>query len=80
MTKGFREEKVTYDIVYFLGRLGERDTTGFQKECNIVSWCDKPARIDIRGWNEDHSVMRRGVSLTDEEGEELYKILKERYE
>ena len=80
MTEGFRKESVTYDIVACLGTLGERDSMGFQKEINIVSWCDRPARIDIRGWNEDHTVMRRGITLTDDEAEELLKILKERYE
>ena len=80
MTKGFIKDKVTFDIVYFLGKLGERDKDGFQKEINIVSWNDKPAKVDIRAWNEDHTVMRRGVALTDAEAEDLYKALKERYE
>lgn len=80
MTEGFRKEGVTYDIIAYLGKLGERDSMGFQKEVNIVSWCDKPAKIDIRGWNEDHTVMRRGLTLSDEEAETLLGILKERYE
>ena len=80
MTKGFREEKVTFDIVDFVGLIGEVDSAGYQKECNIVSWCGRPARIDIRGWNADHTQCRKGISLTDEEAEDLYKILKARYE
>jgi len=80
MTKGFREEKVTFDIVDFVGLIGEVDSAGYQKECNIVSWYGRPARIDIRGWNADHTQCRKGISLTDEEAEDLYKILKARYE
>jgi hypothetical protein len=80
MTKGFREEKVTFAIVDFMGLIGKVDNMGFQKECNIVAWCGKPAKIDIRSWNADHTQCRKGVSLTDEEAEELYKILKARFE
>ena len=80
MTKGFREEKVTFDIVDFMGLIGDVDSMGFQKECNIVAWCGRPARVDIRGWSADHTECKNGISLTDAEAEELYKILKERYE
>ena len=80
MTEGFRKESVTYEIVYYLGALNERDRAGYQKEVNIVSWNDNPAKIDIRAWNEDHTQMRKGITLSDDEAEVLLKLLKERYE
>jgi hypothetical protein len=80
MTKGFREERVTFNIIDFMGLIGEPDSNGIQKECNIVAWCGGQPKIDIRGWNADHTVSKRGIRLTDEEARDLYKILKERYE
>ena len=80
MTEGFRKESVTYEIVAYLGKLGERNSAGYQKEVNIVSWNNKPVKIDIRMWNEDHTQMKKGITLTEDEAEVLLKILKERYE
>ena len=71
MTEGFRNEKVTYEIVDHIGMAGK-------KEINLVSWNDKPAKIDIREWA--NSIPRRGITLTEEEASELYEVLKGRYE
>lgn len=71
MTDGFRNEKVTYEIVDHIGVAGK-------KEINLVSWNDKPAKIDIREWAG--GVPRKGITLTEEEAQELYEVLKGRYE
>ena len=45
------------------------------KEVNLVSWNGKLPKVDIREWNEDHSTMTKGVTLTDEEAESVAMIL-----
>jgi hypothetical protein len=43
----------------------------------MVSWNDREPKVDIREWNEDHSRMGRGLTLTAEEEEMLCMILHE---
>lgn len=65
----------SFEIVEHIGKLGQsRD--GWQKELNRVSYNGHPAKFDIRSWNEEHSKMSKGVTLTEEEFEELRQLLK----
>ena len=79
MTAGFREEKVTFDIVDHLGMVGTPDRDGFQKEVNIVSWNGRKPKVDIRAWNAEHTRMRNGIRLTEEEAEDLMNVLNNSY-
>lgn len=79
MTAGFRNEKVTYEVIEHLGSIGE-DYNGYLKEVNIVSWNRKEPKIDIRSWDENHERMTKGITLTDAEAHDLYEVLKARYE
>ena len=65
--------EVKFEIVGHLGDAGKR-------EVNIVSWNGRPAKIDIREWDEYHMTPRRGITLSDEDAKELYLVLKERYD
>ena len=67
-----------YEIVKTLGVITERNDRVL--EANIVSWNRNTPKIDIRWWENDHEKMYKGVAMTDEEAETLYKILKARYE
>ena len=60
-----------YEIKEEICALGERKSTGYRKELNVVSFNGNPAKLDIRGWNADHTSMTKGVSLTDEEMDAL---------
>ena len=42
-------------------------TGKFHKELNLVSWNGKTPVYDFRGWNEDHTEMTKGVTLSEEE-------------
>ncbi len=69
-----------YNIVKALGIISERtDHTGTHwiKEVNMVSWNDREPKTDIREWNEDHTKMSKGLTLTPEEEEMLCMILHE---
>lgn len=66
--------ELTFEIVEHLGILSE-SSRGWTKELNKVSWNERGAKYDIREWNPDHTRMGKGVTLTDEEAENLRRIL-----
>ena len=66
---------IKFEIVENIGVLSEKDN-GWRKEVNKVSWNDKPAKYDIRDWNDAHDRMGKGVTLSDEEFEKLKEIIK----
>lgn len=60
-------------IVKNLGFLSE--SSGWKKEVNIISWNDKPPKIDIRSWDEEHKRMSKGITLNKEELKKLKTLL-----
>ena len=48
---------------------------GWQKEVNLVAWNGKKPKLDIREWNADKSKMRRGITLSKDEAQELKRCL-----
>lgn len=65
--------EIKYDIVEKVGVLSQKGD--WTKELNRVSWNDRPAKFDLRDWNHGEGKMRKGITLTDEECENLRKIL-----
>lgn len=65
--------EIKYEIKNEIGVLSSSPKSGWQKEVNMVSWNDNPAKMDIRDWAPDHERMRKGITLTCEEA----KVLKE---
>ena len=46
------------------------------REINIVSWNNRPPKIEVRDWNSDHTRMSKGIgTFTNEEAEQLVMIL-----
>ena len=72
--------EITFEIVEELGALSKRSETGYQMECNVVSWNDGTPKVEIRPWNEDHSRCGKGIRLTDEEAQKLGEILVKAFE
>ncbi len=68
--------ELKYDVVKTLGVLSE-GSKGWKKELNLVSWNDKEAKYDIRDWDESHSKMGKGVTLTEDDLRQLRLILNE---
>lgn len=63
-----------FEIVEHIGVLG---TPGaWTKELNRVSYGGRPPKYDIRSWNEDHSRMTKGITLSEDEFEDLRDLLK----
>ena len=59
-------DEITFKILEHIGVL-RTNATGWSRELNYVSWCDRPARFDIRDWTPDHEKSTRGITLTDYE-------------
>ena len=60
-----------FEIEESIAVLSERDSAGFRKELNYVSWNDRRPKYDIRGWSEDHKSLTKGITLT---ADELLKV------
>lgn len=66
--------ELKYEIKEHLGTLSE-NAKGWTKELNKVSWNDYPPKFDIREWSPDHTRMGKGVTLSEEEFENLKKLI-----
>lgn len=67
-----------YEIVEPIAVLGRANDRTL--EVNMVSWNGRPAKVDIRRWDEDHTFASKGIALTEDEAKALYEALKGRYE
>jgi len=63
-----------YEIKENLGVLSE-SPKGWTKELNLISWNGAEPKFDIRDWSPEHDKMGKGVTLSSEEIDELYKVL-----
>ena len=66
--------EIKYEIKEELGVLSE-SVKGWTKELNLVSWNDGTPKYDLRDWAPNHEKMGKGVTLSADEVQELYKIL-----
>lgn len=66
--------EVKFEIKEELGILSE-STKGWTKEVNLISWNSAEPKYDIRDWAPNHEKMGKGITLTAEEVETLYKTL-----
>lgn len=76
---GQKMNDITSTITKPLAVLGENGS-GYTKEANFVSWNGNDAKLDIRIWYPGHERCGKGVTLTEDEGRNLYEALKEIYE
>ncbi len=67
---------IKYEITEHIAVLST-SSRGWNKELNLVSWNDRPAKYDLREWAPDHSRMGKGVTLSAEEVSALKDILNE---
>lgn len=67
-------DHVTFERQKHIGVLST-SPTGWTKELNIVSWNNRPARLDIREWCPDHQRMSRGIGIRGSEIPQLKRLL-----
>ena len=65
---------MTYEIEKKIAVLST-NSKGWQKELNLVSWNNRPAKYDLREWSPEHDKMGKGVTLTEEEFQALKDAL-----
>lgn len=65
---------IKFEIKEELGILSE-SPKGWTKEINLISWNGAAPKYDIRDWAPNREKMGKGITLTAEEAESLYKIL-----
>lgn len=68
--------KFKYEVTKNIGKLST-NRSGWNREVNMVSWNENPAKLDIRDWAPEHDKMSKGVSLSYEEAAILREILNE---
>lgn len=66
--------EIKFEIQEELGTLSE-SAKGWTKEVNLISWNGAAPKYDIRDWAPNHEKMGKGITLTAEEVETLFKIL-----
>jgi len=66
--------EIKYEITEKIAVLSQT-SGGWTKELNLVSWNDKPAKYDLRDWSPEHAKMGKGITLSEEEMQELKKVL-----
>ena len=69
----------SYEIKQRIGTLSSH-SKGWKKEINLISWNGHEPKYDIRDWDDEHSKMGKGVTLSKSELKELYSTLKEMFE
>ena len=67
-------QEFSYEIVEEIAILSENNK-GWRKELNLVSLNGRPPKFDLRDWAPDHEKMGKGLTLTNEEFEQLQKAI-----
>jgi len=65
---------IKFEIKETIGVLST-SAKGWTKELNLISWNGANPKYDIRDWSPDHEKMGKGVTLSNKEVKELYKLL-----
>ena len=66
---------IKFEIKHHIGVLSE-NAKGWRKELNLISWNGRDPKYDIRDWSAEHEKMGKGTTLSNEEVENLYALLK----
>lgn len=73
-----KKKKVNCEVVENYGTIMENED-GYNLELRLVKWNGNEPKYDIRAWQKQDDgteKCRRGLTLTGEEAENLYKLLK----
>ena len=71
--------ELKFEITKEIGVISE-NAKGWTKELNMVSWNDNDPKFDIREWSPDHTRMSKGITLTEEEMQQLVELFNARDE
>lgn len=66
--------ELKFEIKETVGVISE-SAKGWKKELNLISWNEKPAKYDIREWDEKHGKMGKGITLSVDELKKFKELL-----
>lgn len=72
-----KKNEVTFEIVESIGVIA-RNSSGWQKELNMVSWNGGQPKYDIRDWDPEHQHMSRGITLSEDDMSIVRQLLDSR--
>ena len=64
---------ITLEVIKKIAVLNDSNA-GYTKELNLVSWNGREPKYDLRTWSPE-GIALKGLTLTEEEAKELYKVL-----
>lgn len=67
--------KHKFNVYKHIGKIS-KPNNGWTKEVNYISWDDREPVYDIRTWTEDHAQYGKGVTLTQNEFQSLYELMR----
>lgn len=67
-------KEISYEITKAIGVIST-SKSGWTREVNLISWNGNAPKIDIRDWNPEHDRMGKGVTLSEDEAQELVNLL-----
>lgn len=68
------QEELKFEIINSVGIISKQ-SSGWQKELNRISWNGGEPKYDLRDWSPDHKKMGKGITLTEEELRTLKEII-----
>lgn len=70
-----KKDEFSFEIIKQIAVID--DSGSWKLELNIVKFGDSDPKIDIRKWNDDHTKMGKGLSLSDDEYKNLVNVLED---
>lgn len=68
------QKELKFEIINSIGTISKQ-SSGWQKELNRISWNGGEPKYDLRDWSPDHEKMGKGITLTEEELRVLKEII-----
>ena len=68
------QKELKFEIINSVGVISKQ-SSGWQKELNRISWNGGEPKYDLRDWSPDHEKMGKGITLTEEELLALKEII-----
>lgn len=65
---------IKFELQEKIGVISE-GAKGWKKELNLISWNGREAKYDLRDWDEDHTKMGKGITLSKDELIQLKELL-----
>ena len=69
------DNQINFEIDHMIGNLKPDNSSGWNKGVGFISWNENTPTLDIRNMNIEKNIMGKGISLSNEEADELVDLL-----